>query len=76
MRLKEPLYGIRIAQVHQFIHLSMFLQQLVVLHEVTSDPLYYCKRTTIQPEFWDSPDYHRWIKEVPSQYEEPKKDDM
>ena len=31
MRLKEPLYGIRIAQMHWLVHLTLFITQCFVL---------------------------------------------
>jgi hypothetical protein len=38
MRLKEPLYGIRMAQMHYFIHLSLLIVMLVLEVEILKNP--------------------------------------
>ena len=37
MRLREPLYGIRIAQMHFVIHFSLFLAMIFVMLKFDSD---------------------------------------
>jgi len=37
MRLREPLYGIRIAQMHFVMHFSLFLAMIFVALKFTKD---------------------------------------
>jgi hypothetical protein len=40
MRLKEPLYGIRIAQMHYLSHLSLLFMMLILEYEIANNDFY------------------------------------
>lgn len=41
MRLKEPLFGLRVAQMHFVIHFCLFFNQVILDNKIQNDLDYY-----------------------------------